>query len=244
MLVAVFVNFLTTLSINSYPSSGLITIFNTSTPVGISPWFLGDKVKHTEYCTSAHSCNCLFHASLPCWAVNNKMAGSLAWSRPPVIFVMNKFTCHLFFSPTGWMFSASSIPQRKNNYDRSIAFLPESKSLRIFHWVDWLCVEIHVWHRVRKSFPAHWGSSCTGRYLGARPLFAEAFLSPNRGFFQGTQLSLSNFIFSIPSVSFTEQSSKVHLGIPRAYFSSCWVALLKLAAEETSHKEVTHACMF
>ena len=44
-------------------------------------------------------------------------------------------------------------------------------------------------------------------------------------------------------ISFTEQSGTVHLGVPRAYFSSCHMAFLKLAADATGHKDVTSACV-
>lgn len=60
-------------------------------------------------------------------------------------------------------------------------------------------------------------------------------------FFQGIQLTVSSV--STPSVSFTERLSKIHLEIPWAYFSSCCIAFLKLAADEIGHKEVTRICV-
>lgn len=104
------------------------------------------------------------------------------------------------------MFSVSSIPQIKSNYDRNIAFSSQEQEFK----ASFTGLTSFGFKSVSLI-----GSGCPSlltrgpHVLGdtmEHLLFAKALMSHARFCFQGTQLtlSLSNLIFFTPSVSFTE----------------------------------------
>ena len=84
-----------------------------------------------------------------------------------------------------------------------------------------------------------------GKHCGACLPLCVAFVSHARLLFlRHPADSVSFQLYPLNSfISFTERSSTVQLGMPRAYFSSCHMAFLKLAADATGHKDVTSACV-
>lgn len=84
-----------------------------------------------------------------------------------------------------------------------------------------------------------------GEHCRARSPLCVAFVSHARLLFlrhPADSVSFQPYLLNF-FISFTEQSGTVHLGVPRAYFSSCHMAFLKLAADATGHKDVTSACV-
>lgn len=149
-----------------------------------------------------------------------------------------------FFSPPGWMFSASLIPQIKSNYDRYIAFSYQEQELKAtFTGLTGFGFE----------YASLTGSGCSSLLTrGPHTLrdTMEHVSSLLRHFWAMLDIFFraSSWLFLFPPSSsqllksLSEQS--IHLAIPRTYFSSCCTAFLKLAAVETGHKEVTHVRMF
>ena len=84
-----------------------------------------------------------------------------------------------------------------------------------------------------------------GEHCRARSPLCVAFVSHARLLFlrhPADSVSFQPYLLNF-FISFTEQSGTVHLGVPRAYFSSCHMAFLKLAADAAGHKDVTSACV-